>query len=246
MELLYLEETQAAAFDKEFHSPAEMNAKYARFEQLAAGRPLRILDIGGGNGRFVDKLLDRFPDAQATVLDVSSTLLAANKPHPRKTLVMASVDTLPGGLNGETFDVITMNWLLHHLVGPTHEKCTENCISLLDKCRALLTPNGNIVVAENMYDGFAGTNIPSWLIYGITRIKAPLFVSVSRRFFNTAGVGVCFRSRGSWRRLFRQANYATAHEDDGYIWKMTPVRRLSYALLGIQHVCHRHFYLRAQ
>jgi ubiquinone/menaquinone biosynthesis C-methylase UbiE len=245
MDLLYLSDSQTTTFDEDYHSPEELNAKFAHLQSLTGDRPISILDIGGGNGRFLDSILNRFPNAEGTVLDVSAVLLSRNAPHPRKALLDASVEALPEILNGKRFDIITMNWLLHHLVGPTYPLCAANCIGLLEKCRGLLKPDGVLIVTENMFDGFGGTNLPSWVIYNITRVRQPWFVRLSGKFFNTAGVGVCFRSQGAWTRLFRQAGFRSTLEEVGHRWKLSAKSRLLFGLLGIRDVSHRHFYLRA-
>jgi hypothetical protein len=68
----------------------------------------------------------------------------------------------------------------------------QNRRATLEACRALLNPGCVIVAAENVFDGIAGANLPSWLIYQITSVRHPWFGRLFRRCFNTAGVGVCF------------------------------------------------------
>lgn len=245
MELLYLDETQNATFDEDYHSEEEFAAKLKRLDAIVQQSEFYVLDVGGGNGRFLDSVLDHFPQARGTVLDVSRQLLSRNKPHPRKTLVHGSVDTLDTDFQEQSFDIITINWLLHHLVGPSYETCAENCRVTLQKCEKLLKPGGTIIVAENMFDGFAGCNLPSWLIYRITTLQASWFVPIARRFFNTAGVGVCFRSAKAWQQVFREAGLTIAQNDAGYLWEMGFKRRVMFPMLAIQKVSHRHFYLTA-
>lgn len=244
LNLLQLDESQNLTFDDDYHSQPEIADKLRRIKDLTGDAPFDILDVGGGNGRFLDTILDSFPLAHGTLLDISPRLLDLNRPHPRKTLKLTSVDSLDHAFPPQSFDVIMLNWLLHHLVSPGYAACSDNCRITLSACSRLLKPRGTIIVTENMFDGFGGNNLPSWIIYQITRIRAPWFVTLSRRFFNTAGVGVCFRSATAWRKVFHDSGLRTIFDDQGRVWEIPTKRRMAHALLGIRGVSHRHFYLR--
>lgn len=243
LNLVLLDETQNQAFDTEYHSRKEMDDKISRIVSYFDNRALSILDLGGGNGRFLDELLQRFPNSNGVLLDVSEALLAQNKPHGRKRLVKASVDQIPNLLQ-EKFDLITINWLLHHLVGQTYRKSHRNAVSLLGQCRDLLNDRGMIIVTENMFDGVLQTNVPSWLIYSITSVRTRWFAKIARRFFNTAGVGVCFNSRKTWRRIFHKAQLTIRDEHQGIVWQKPPIETVALRCLGLTQVSTRHFYLR--
>ena len=45
-------------------------------------------------------------------------------------------------LTGRAFDCITVNWVLHHLVGKSYRTCWQNCLATLVCCKGLLKPNG--------------------------------------------------------------------------------------------------------
>jgi ubiquinone/menaquinone biosynthesis C-methylase UbiE len=243
MELLYLDESQNATFDDDYHSPREMEAKLKRVKILVGETEFKILDVGGGNGRFLDSILDQFPSALGTLIDISHQLISLNHPHPRKTVTIGSVESLDHMFPPESFDIITVNWLLHHLVAPSYRNCADNCRTALMKCQRLLKKDGVVIVAENMFDGFGGSNLPAWIIYMITTIRTPWFLALSRRSFNTAGVGVCFRSSGAWQAVFREAGLRTMYDDQGQVWELTGKRKLLFPLLAIRQVLHRHFYL---
>jgi 2-polyprenyl-3-methyl-5-hydroxy-6-metoxy-1,4-benzoquinol methylase len=243
LNLVLLDETQNQAFDTEYHSRKEMEDNISHIASYFDNRAFSILDLGGGNGRFLDELLERFPNSNGVLLDVSDALLTQNKPHSRKQLMKASVDQIPALLHRK-FDLITINWLLHHLVGQTYRKSHHNAISLLDQCKDLLNERGMIIVTENMFDGVLQTNVPSWLIYSITSVRTPWFAKIARRFFNTAGVGVCFNSRNAWRRIFREAQLAICDEHQGIVWQKRPTETVALRCLGLTQVSTRHFYLR--
>jgi hypothetical protein len=115
-------------------------------------------------------------------------------------------------------------------------------VATLEMCKRHLADGGALLVAENLFEGFAGTNIPSHVIYAITRIKLSPFVRVARRFFNTAGVGVCFRNERDWRSLLHRAGL----EPKDTIYRSWPpekgVKQLLIYCLGIRSRGHGHFF----
>jgi len=242
VDLLLLDEEQNATFDDEYHSPADLADKVENLKALFPSGPRSFLDLGGGNGHFLDYLLEAFPAASGTLIDISSLLLGKNAPHPRKRLVEGSVADLEQLVGSDKFDVISVNWVLHHLVGSTYETCMRNMATLLSSCVKVLAPGGVIVVAENMFDG--PLNASSHIIYGITRIEHPQFVRLARRYFNTSGVGVCFQSEAAWRSLFADLRLRVVREQFGRPWPVTPVQRLMTWLLLLKDRRKGHFYLR--
>jgi len=243
MEVVRLSEAQNSSFDREYHASAEMFWKLEHLANRYDGA-FSILDVGGGNGVFLDTILSAFPKANGTLLDISAELLSRNRPLPRKRLVQGAIEDIPQLLGDQKFDVITVNWVLHHLVGRTYQQCRKNCIAMLQMCADLLSERGTLLVSETMVDGFFGTNIPSRLIYEITRIENPAFTRLSSRFFNTAGVGVCFRSDDAWSRLFKEAGFQVDDASYGEYWPYSLKKRALYAGLMLASQRHRHFFLR--
>jgi len=197
-----LDEQQNATFDTDYHTPEEMANKVAFLRQHFGGRPVTLLDAGGGNGVFCDAILELFPNWQATIVDVSDLLLGQNSPDPRKRLIKGSIFEIDHLFAGEKFDVISLNWILHHLVGNNYAASLENIRHALRLARGFLAPNGMICIGENRYQGVGGTNLPARLIYGLTSVETPSIARLVARHANTAGVGVCFQSEAAWLRLF--------------------------------------------
>lgn len=243
MELSFLDEEQNAAFDEDYHLGTELDQKIAALRTLFPDGPRTLLDIGGGNGRFLDSLLNAFPSARGTNVDISELLLSRNAPHPRKAVVHGSAHQLPTLLAGQTFDVITMNWVLHHFVGPSYQASVDNVRSALSMAGSMLSPQGVVVVAENMIDGFLNSDAPSRLIFGITANQNPHLVRFARRWFNTAGVGVCFHSQSGWDRMFRDSALVVRHRYLGEIWATPLHKRLAMVALGIARRRHGHYFL---
>jgi ubiquinone/menaquinone biosynthesis C-methylase UbiE len=241
---LVLGEEQNVAFHQEFHSPEELESKFALLEEWMNDKPFNVLDLGGGNGIFADRLLARFPKSSVTILDISPFLLAQNRPSDRKELIHDSIENMGNILAGRTFDCITLNWVLHHLIGNSYRTCRENCLDTLIRCKVILKPKGKVLVAENMFDGYLKSNLPSFIIYTIAATKWPWFVQLTKRYFNTAGVGVCFQSQRAWQNMFAQAGFHVASFQRGLVWWwLSSFPGVLIHLLFVRSVSHGHFFL---
>jgi hypothetical protein len=200
-----LDDAQLLDFDQEYMRGEKLQ-KFMRLihRDFPDGR-LSVLDIGGGNGRFLDTLLDQFPNAQATLLDNAEVLVALNKPNPRKTLICDSVENLESHIRGPRFDLICFNFVLHHFVGPSYQASRRFQGEMLAKVRDYLLPRGRIWVLEDIYHGLVFPGLPSRLIHFATssRTLRPLARKMGA---NTAGVGVCFLNRHQWEKTFRGAH----------------------------------------
>ena len=245
MSLAYLSEEQNAHFDEDYHGPEELNEKIAYLASHYGDKSVNILDIGGGNGAFIDYILDRMPKASGTLLDISQLLIDRNAPHPRKVLVHGSADELDRLFRDRSFDVITINWVLHHLVGDDYQSSLDNVESLLTIVSRKLRPGGTIIVAENLFEGYIGTDLPSKIIFAITSQKRPYVRIFTKLFFNTAGIGVCFHSLRGWRSIITHANLYIEHQSFGPVWIDPFWRRSLYALLNVRQPRHGHFYVSA-
>ena len=199
-----LADEQLAAFDTEY-------VDSARWQPIATGlaavRPdLRFIDLGGGNGVFADRVMDAYPMATGVVGDNAAMLLAKHHERQGKTSVQVDALNLPAAQLGRA-DVVFLNWILHHLVVTgDYARTRRNILRTLNDVRWLLQPGGRVSVYEDMYDGAVVHNAPSHLIFAATSSRR--LAGMTRRFgANTAGVGVCFQSERSWRRLFAEAGY---------------------------------------
>jgi ubiquinone/menaquinone biosynthesis C-methylase UbiE len=243
MWLRFLAEQQNENFDHEYHSPEEARRTIDIIRARLPDGPATILDIGGGNGRFLDSLLSVFPTARGYLIDPSQVLLSRNSSNPQKHLVQGSVDRLEDIFANQTFDIITINFVLHHLVGGTWRQCVSNATNALKSAARLLTPDGMIIIAENMYDGILGRDLPSRIIYAISSIRNRQFVRLANRYFNTAGVGVCFHSQLAWEELFKRAGLKTEQKFFGNYWSVDLKTRLLVLLLGVKSRRRGYYFL---
>jgi SAM-dependent methyltransferase len=153
------------------------------------------------------------------IVDNFQPMLDRNRPHPRKRAVCASAYALGAALEGRRFDLITINVLLHHLVGGDAAATRRQLVGFLADLPSLLAPGGRVLVYEQCYEGWLPWVEPGGLIWAVTSLRHPLIQKALFRLgANTAGVGVAFRSRAGWRGAFADAGLRlvderTLHDD---------------------------------
>lgn len=240
-EIRKLEDHQAAAFDTDYVVGNRWDVVKRLVEKDFPGGRFRFLDVGGGTGRFADRLLSSFPHASGVVLDNSEMLLSKNTPNERKQLLCDSVERLSNV--GGKFDLVCVHWLLHHLVSSTYTKTTGNQLATLQALRALLSGGGRISMYENNFEGWVFTNLPGRMIYQLTAARS-ISKLTSMLGANTAGVGVCFRSKSEWQRVITSAGLTLDSyvEPDNWVWPQSPVWKY---LLHLQRRRVGHYWLRA-
>ena len=108
-------------------------------------------------------------------------------------------------LDGHKFDIVFINWLLHHLVANSYSKTKFNSEFALRSSRKLLNENGHVAVFENTCDGMIIDSLSSHLIFHLTSSKllAPI---TSKLGANTAGIGLCYRSKQEWLDIFSKCS----------------------------------------
>lgn len=223
---LQLAEDQLAAFDREFVTDVIWEAFAGQVRRDFPDGRFNFIDLGGGNGVFADRVLRNFPEATGTVLDNAPSLLEKNQPNPRKSVVLGGIEQIGALLPGQRFDVVCFNWVLHHLVGPSHAQSTAHQEKALQDAARLLSPRGRLSVIENFYDGWGVDALPGRIIFELTasRALAGLMRSMGA---NTAGVGVCFRSRRDWERVLTRAGLAVREAQVDYIWRTSLPKKLA-------------------
>lgn len=234
-----LSDSQLASFDTEYVDADRWQMVKRNIDRDFPDGKFRFLDLGGGTGRFADLLLANYPLAEGCVFDNSELLLAKNNPDPRKQLICDSAEHL-GKIDGR-FDLVSVHWLLHHLVGDSYAQTTINQRAVLGGLAGLLASRGRISVFENNYQGLLLDALPGWLIYEATSMRS--LAALTRRLgANTAGVGVCFRSEQQWRAMIAATGYKIVDYDepDQWIW---PLRWYWRVFLFLRRVRVGHYWL---
>ncbi|ABC29203.1 hypothetical protein HCH_02388 [Hahella chejuensis KCTC 2396] len=170
---------------------------------LGSPTSVNLLDVGGGNGTFLDTMLNSMPESRGTIVEMSPAMAGKNASRHNKVVVCDNyLDWANRKLDSdERFDVIFFNFVLHHFVGDSWGSSVELQRKALEVSKSLLKENGVIVVYEIHYNGGVFDEITSKIIYGVSssRILAPVAKIMGS---NTAGFGVCFHSEPFWIDLF--------------------------------------------
>lgn len=236
-----LEDLQVEAFDTEYVDDDRWEAIRAGIDKAFPSGEFTFLDVGGGNGKFADRVLAEYPNSLGAVLDNSEVLISRNHPNERKTVILDSVENFA---QIETkYDIIFLHWLLHHVVSDSYAHTRGNQTWTLSTAKTHLTAGGRISVFENLYDGLLIDNLPGLLIYLLTSCR--MLSGITRKLgANTAGVGVCFLSKKEWLSSFHDAglDVLSYAEPDSWVWSFPLIRRI---ILHIQRRYIGHFWLAA-
>ena len=220
-----LDTAQVEAFDTEYVDDKRWRSVKASIDQDFPDGAFTFLDVGGGNGMFADRVLAAYRHSKGTVLDNSEVLLSRNQPNERKSIILDSVENV--GRIGRKYDIIFLNWLLHHVVSESYAQTRQNQRWALSAANALLTKRGRVSVFENVYDGILIESLPGWIIYQLTSSRALKGIT-HRLGANTAGVGVCFLSRKQWLSTFDDAGLDVLNctEPDSWTWGLPQMLRI--------------------
>lgn len=104
-------------------------------------RHSRLLDVGGGDGIFLDAVRRRAPGLALGLFDLPAVAARARKRLPESTMIAAGsflTDPLPRG-----YDLVTLMRVLHD-----HDDAAA--LALLTAVRAALTPGGTLLIGEPM------------------------------------------------------------------------------------------------
>jgi len=199
MTLDKLSPEQVALYDADLVDERGMDIIYSSINRHFPDGRFSFLDVGGGNGVFADRILDRYPSSRATVIDSSELMINKNAARPRKNAVLCDAAEIVN--RGEVFDLIFCNLVLHHLVTTgSYGRTKENVERVLAGFLGCLSESGCISVYEMEFNGVID-DFPGHAVFALTSSKmlAPI---VKRLGGNTAGVGACFRSHRAWTKLF--------------------------------------------
>jgi tRNA (cmo5U34)-methyltransferase len=90
---------------------------------FAASAPIRVLDLGCGTGTIAKQVLERFPNAQVTCLDLAANMIAMARQklanYPRVSYVQEDFTEMDGS---ETYDVVVSSLALHHLAADVEKR----------------------------------------------------------------------------------------------------------------------------
>jgi len=168
-----------------FFGPVHQAVSAALAGRLAAGR---LLDIGAGTGRLLDRLGQGLPGMALFGLDRSAGMLsAAHQARAQLSLVRGTAEALP--FADESFDVVTTTLSFHHW---------SDQPKALGEVRRVLRPGGTFALADVSSD-----DLPRWgLVQAVarSRLARGLPLEERHRLLQVAGLRVVEERRAFHRR----------------------------------------------
>jgi len=123
-----------------------------------------ILDVGCGAGNYTLKILEKFPQADATLVDLSQPMLEKAKERTENAttgnikIIQSDIRALK--LEEKTFDVITAAAVLHHL------RSDEQWEQVFSKLFRSLKPGGSLWISDLIKHSHADIQHIMWNRYG--------------------------------------------------------------------------------
>ncbi len=195
-----------------------------------------VADFGGGNGRLLDRLLKRLPHAHGTNYEISKHLRSLNAHSPRKTVSAESFLVIDAHAK---FDLILINWVLHHLVGNSLSITLQLIRSATEVAARALKPGGLIVVSENLIQSTFSERFASAALFKVTgsRLLKPV-ISRMRDGAAIAGVGIYYMSEPQLHAMFPEFKHVATldqgQHDYGWKLKLIGVTRVKERVLVFQ------------
>ena len=141
-------ETQAREYDqymlKVVPDYLEMLQCITDYIPFDSDRPIRICDLGCGTGNVTERLVEKYPEADLTCVDLSPAMMDMAKAKIKdKQIQWIQADFYDYRFDGE-FDLITSSLALHHLVTDEDKKMFYR------KIHGALKPGGVFINADVM------------------------------------------------------------------------------------------------
>jgi hypothetical protein len=132
----------ASSFNEGMASLAGMLA-YAVVLAYDFGRVSSIVDVGGGNGRFLETILEIYPEIQGTVFDCATTIERAGRPADRTSRRCSHVA-------GDFFASVPQGGDLYFLCGVVHDWDDDHAVTILRNCRHAMRATGRLLLLETV------------------------------------------------------------------------------------------------
>jgi len=169
---------------------------------------IKILDIGGASGHFALEVKEYFIDKNCEIIVVDNTAFDTWEEFSNRiTFIQSSADNLDDIFGENTFDIIFVNRLFHHLVRESWKKTIKGISNIMGKIYKILKNDGQLCITDHFYDGLVFDEICSKVIYIASSSTFKPIMEICKKIGSlSAGVGVCFLSYNMWLKLLNENN----------------------------------------
>jgi SAM-dependent methyltransferase len=192
-----------------------------------------VADFGGGNGRFLDRLLHHLPNAHGTNYEISAYMRSLNTCSSQKTVLADSFLSIDAY---SKFDLVIMNWVLHHIIGRDLSTTLRLIHAAVEIALRILKPGGLVVVSENFLKSICPERFASAALFLITRSKflKPI-ASRMRDGSAVAGLGLYYMSEPQLRTMFLKFEHIATFDrklhDHGWKIRLIGITRVTEKVL---------------
>jgi 2-polyprenyl-3-methyl-5-hydroxy-6-metoxy-1,4-benzoquinol methylase len=144
-----IRDEQWDVYQRGMRSLARLSAPEVAARVPGLQNPLTMLDIGGGHGAYSAALCRRYPQLNATILDLPQAIQVANslvaEEHLKERIILKPGNAQTENLGRGVWDVILISHLIHHFSEAQN-------LSLLARCAHALRPNGVVLILDVLRD----------------------------------------------------------------------------------------------
>jgi tRNA (cmo5U34)-methyltransferase len=131
---------------------------------LTTPKAMRVLDVGCGAGNYTLKLLERLPNLDATLIDLSRPMLERTEQRIRRVST-GRIDPIQGDIReidlpATGFDIILAAAVLHHL------RTDDQWQAVFARFHQSLRPGGSLWIFDLVDGQFAAVRDMMWQRYG--------------------------------------------------------------------------------
>lgn len=125
-----------------------------------------VVDVGCGNGHLLEYALQETPMGSGVGIDISRGMLPESASEGIEILQGSATD-LP--FQEDSFDVLHMSNLLHHVVGDSRSESKAKATSVIESALELVGPDGKILLTEQFHEGPIGKSrvTPKLIFFGL-------------------------------------------------------------------------------
>lgn len=135
-----------AYFSSEYERRKYERTVHAALDRRPPGTVDQILELGCGNGAFTQRLVDAYPDADVTGVDISSRALEeAEQQAPAAEFVAADMTDFVTATERGAFDLVFASECLYYV---SDGQSGTDFLRLLEHLQDLVTPSGLLVSAN--------------------------------------------------------------------------------------------------
>lgn len=210
--------------------PVEAMETFVNYIKNRNGQKLRVLDIGTGGGHFIFEIKDKVPATNCFACDVTMDTLKVIKKGDID-FIGASIYSLP--FSDNSFDIIVIGDVLHHLVGKSRKKSVELVCQAFGEILRVAKANSALCILEECVFLKYQSILLFWLTYCFAKLDLNL-----KFFFIDNRLIISFLTYDELKKLLLQhkvkIDYVSTWEAKSWKIKMLGViaRLRFYTVIG--------------